>query len=141
MKVAPAQAGATFLWKIAGDGEDGSYSQESVGGVGLSSCIEGREPGSACKIEQCRGEEDSGERVEVEGVTEVAVEQRGEGAGRSTARALQVKESVDGAARVERIAVGWEAQKQGAKGDRCDPACGRHRGDAAAGRQDHRAPR
>ena len=56
---------------------------------------------------------ESEERVKVEGLVEVASEDRGEGTGRSTARALDVQERVNRAGRVEAVAIRWKAQAHG----------------------------
>jgi hypothetical protein len=113
--------------QVAGDGEDCGDGEQCVGGVvgqvgPALRFAAALVPVVVCCVEGRDGEQQRGEGVEVHGLEEVAVEEGGEGAGSSAARALQVEPGVDGAAGIDGVAVGWEAEEQGCH---CRDACER----------------
>ncbi len=65
----------------------------------------------ASAVEQGHGQQNSGEWIEMKGLKQVAVEESCEGAGRSTAGAEEMEVSKDGAAGIEGVLIGWEAQQ------------------------------
>jgi hypothetical protein len=77
-----------------------------------------KEPVAAGGVEDCGGQQESGEGVEAQGFAEVAVEERGEGTGGSAAGAEEMQVGVDGAARIEGVLLRREAEQE--SGGECD---------------------